>query len=145
MPSREQLALALQLLGGTPDARVRPISRLDATELIRTDPPGTRTRAWAVRRNGQDEINVPDWTEEKDNRALAALIAHEQFHLDTKSSDEGPAYQKQLEVLESLRAPAAEVSRVRNSQRRIAPGYKVLRSRALPQFGLPLKDVGPLQ
>ena len=56
-------------------------------------------------------------------KSLAGIIAHEDFH-NKSGYDEGPAYDKQLEVLESLRAPRQEIKNIQKVQSRIAPAHK---------------------
>lgn len=126
------IALALQLLGTGPDPRVTVIAA-ESARLILGDP-YTRTCAFVT--EGSPKIFVGDWcfalreARQGDARALAAIIAHEQFHKDAHAP-EGPAYQRQLDVLAQVKAPRKEVDRVKYIQSRVAPSYRVLRSRPL--------------
>lgn len=67
-------------------------------------------------------------------RNLAGILGHEQFHKKV-TNQEGPSYQKQLEILQSLKAPSSEIARVKASQRAVAPNYRVLKSKPI-NFGL---------
>lgn len=78
--------------------------------------------AWVLK--GNDEVNVNDWTKEfeeaneGDPEALiqmAAALAHEKHHVDN-GPDELSAYDRQLEVLNKLKAPKKLVDNVGRSR-----------------------------
>jgi hypothetical protein len=145
MPEAEAILLALKLLGTGPDPRVKVVSR-ETAPIDWNNYRATEPRAFT--RSDDDHIYIGDWSDTFKRarsgdqgalRSLAGMIAHEQFHKDV-TKDEGPAYQKELEVLESLRAPGHAIDKVRQAQRTVAPRYRVLKSKPL-QFGVNLKDI----
>lgn len=68
----------------------------------------------AAYRNAMELINKPDnWNRRYTLLRLAAIIAHEQAHLD--GGDEAAAYTRQLDVLRQLAAPKSLLNSVKAS------------------------------
>jgi hypothetical protein len=92
---------------------------------------GKVTRAW-IDPAKRDKIYVGNWSSiyRKNPKALAAALAHEQYHLD-KGDDEIPAYEYQMQILKSLRGDDPEVAAALNAQREFAKTDEIIRQRRL--------------
>jgi hypothetical protein len=84
-------------------------------------PNGTVPRAWVA--SDHSRIVVGDWSDiyHTNPQALAAALAHEQYHIDHNGDAspefEIPAYEYQLQILKSLNGRDPEVEKALEAQR----------------------------
>jgi len=137
----ERLLSILGLLYGDDRPALENIRVVSSQDYPGSKSDTTQPKAWARSNDpniyldrGHDIYKLAMSGNKNAQKALAGILGHEQFHKRV-TMDEGPAYEKELEILKSLRASGSELSRVRMAQRHVDPNYRVLKSKPFNSMG----------